>query len=73
MYTANISTVFSTAFDSVMSATVIWLYMLQPKIAIDFILYSSMSVIVICTVVVCDNHCQITVANVTQPMTINWL
>ena len=33
MYTANISTVFSTAFGSVMCATVIWLYTLQSKIA----------------------------------------
>ena len=48
-------------------------YILQPKIAIDLILYSSMSVNVICTVVVCDNHYQITVAQVKQPMTVNWL
>ena len=72
-YTANILTVFSAAFGSVTCATVIWLYILQPKIAIDLILYSSMSVNVMCTVVVCDNHCQITVAHVTQQMTVNWL
>ena len=73
MYTANISTVLSTAFGSIACATVAWLYILQPKIAIDLKLYSSMSVNVMCTVVVCDNHCQITVAHVTQPMTVNWL
>ena len=72
-YTVNISTAFITAFCSVMCATVIWLYILQPEIAIDLILYSSMSVNVMCTTVDCDNHCQITVAHVTQPMTVNWL
>ena len=70
-YTANILTVLSTAFGSVTCATVIWLYILQPKIAIDLKLYSSMSVNAMCTVIVCDNHCQITVAHVTQPMTVN--
>ena len=30
LYTANISTVLSTAFGSVICATVIWLYILQP-------------------------------------------
>ena len=69
--TANIFTVFGTAFGSVNCATVIWLYILQPKIAIDLILYSSMSVNVMCTVVVCDNHCQITVTHLTQLMTVN--
>ena len=43
-YTANILTVVSTAFGSVTCARVIWLYILQPKIAIDLIMYSSMSV-----------------------------
>ena len=70
-YTANILTVFSTAFGSVTCATVIWLYILQPEIAIDLILYFSMSVNVVCTVIDCDNHCQITVAHVTQPVTVN--
>ena len=73
LYTANILTVLSTAFGSVTCATVISLYMLQPKIAIDLKLYSSMSVRVICAVVVCDNHCQTTLAHVTQSMTVNWL
>ena len=45
----------------------------QPKIAIDLKLYSSVSLNVICTAVDCNNHCQITVAHVTQPMTANWL
>ena len=73
IHTANILTVFSTAFGSVTCATVIWLYILQPKIAIDLKLYSSVSLNVMCTVVACNNHCQITVAHVTQPMTVNWL
>ena len=73
IYTANILTVLSTAFGSVTCATVIWLYILQPKIAIDLKLYSSVSLNVMCTVVACNNHCQITVALVTQPMTVNWL
>ena len=72
-YTANILTVLSTAFGSFTCATVIWLHILQPKIAIDLKLYSSVSLNVICTVVVCDNQCQITVAHVTQPITVNWL
>ena len=72
-YTANILTVLSTAFGSVTCATAIWLYILQPKIAIDLKLYSSVSLNVMCTVVDCNNHCQITVAHVTQPMTVNWL
>ena len=72
-YTANILTVYSTAFSSVACATLIWLYILQPKIAIDLKLYSSVSLNVMCTVVACNNHCQITVAHVTQPMTVNWL
>ena len=29
--------------------------------------------IVLYTVIDCDNYCQITVAHVTQPMTVNWL
>ena len=65
--------VLSTAFGSVTCATAIWLYILQPKIAIDLKLYSSVSLNVMCTVVDCNNHCQITVAHVTQPMTVNWL
>ena len=73
MKLANILTVLSTAFRSVTCATVIWLYILQPKIAIDLKLYSSVSLNVLCTVIDCDNHCQITVANVTQPMTVKWL
>ena len=72
-YTANILSVLNTAFGSVTCATVIMLHILQPEIAIDLILYFSMSVNVMCTVVVCDNHCQITVAHVTQSMTVNWL
>ena len=50
--TGNILTVLSTTFGSVTCATVIWLYILQPEIAIDLILYSSVSVDVMCTVVV---------------------
>ena len=50
-YTANILTVLSTAFGSVTCATAIWLYILQPKIAIDLKLYSSVSLNVTCTVV----------------------
>ena len=73
LYTANILTVLSTAFGSVTCATAIWLYILQPKIAIDLKLYSSMSARVLGTAFGCDNHCQITVAHVTQPMTVNWL
>ena len=53
-YTAKFLTVFITAFGSVTCATLIWLYALQPKIAIDLTLYSSMSVNVMCTVVVCE-------------------
>ena len=73
LYTANILTVLSTAFGSVTCATVIWLHILKPKIAIDFKLYSSVSLNVIYSVVACNNHCQITVAHVTQPITVNWL
>ena len=50
-HTANILTVLSTAFGSVTYATVIWLHKLQLKIAIDFKLYSSVSLNVIFTVV----------------------
>ena len=71
--TANIFTVFGTAFGSVNCATVIWLYILQPKIDTDLKLHSAISVNVKCCVVICDNHCQIIVAIVTQPMTVNWL
>ena len=73
MHTANILTVISTAFGSVTCATVIWLCILQPKIAIDLKLHSSMSARVMVTAVCCDNLCQIRVAHVTQPMTVNWL
>ena len=72
-YTANILTVLSTAFGSVTFPTVIWLCMLQPKTAIDHKLYFSMSLSVMGTAVGCDNHCQITVGNVTQLMTVYWL
>ena len=56
-HTANILTVLSTASGSVTCATVIYLHILQPKIAIDFKLYSSVSLNVICTVVDCNNDC----------------
>ena len=56
-YTANILTVLCTAFGSVTCATLIWLHILQPKIAIDFKLYSSGSLNVICTDVDRKNHC----------------
>ena len=72
-YTANILTVLSTAFGSVTCATVIWLHVLEPKIAIGLKLYSSVSLNLMCAVTPCNNHCQITVAHVTQPMTVNWL
>ena len=72
-YSANILTVLSTAFGSVTFLTLLWLWLLQPKAALDLKLYSSMSLTVIGTAVGCDNHCQITVGNVTQPMTVNWL
>jgi len=71
--TENILTVISTAFGSVMFPTVIWLRMLQPKLVIDPKLYLSMSLSVMGTAVGCDNYCQITVGNVTQPMAVNWL
>ena len=73
VYTASILIVHSTAFGSVTCATVIWLHILQPKIVIGFKLHSSVSLNVICTVVDCNNHCQIAVAQETQPMTVNWL
>ena len=73
MYTANILTVLSTAFGSVMFPTVIWLCRLPPKTPIELKLQPSMSLSVMGTAVGCDNHCQITVGNVTQPMTVNWL
>ena len=53
--------------------TVIWLYIVQSKTLFNLKLYSSMSVSVICTAIGCNNHCQITVGNGTQPMTVNWL
>ena len=70
-YTANILTVLSTAFGSVTYATVIWLCISQPKIAIDLKLYSLVSLNVMFTVVAYNNHCQITVAHVTQPMAVS--
>ena len=72
-YIVNILTVISTASGIVKFPTVILLCMLQPKTAIDLKLYSSMSLTAMGTAVGCDNHCQITVGNVTQPMTVNWL
>ena len=72
-YTAKFLTVFITAFGSVTCATLIWLYALQPKIAIDLKMYSSVLLNVMFTAVACDNHCQITVSHVTQTMTVNWL
>ena len=47
--------------------------MMQRKTAIDLKLYSSISLSVLGTAVGCDNHCQITVGNVTLLMTVNWL
>ena len=73
LYTANILTVLSSAFGSVTFPTVIWLYIVQSKTVFDLKRYSSISVIVICTVIGCNNQCQITVGNITQPMTVNWL
>jgi len=73
LHTANILTVLSTAFGSVTFPTVICLCMLQSKTANDGKLYSSISLSVMGTAVGCDNHCQITVGNVTQPMTVNWM
>ena len=70
-YTANILTVPSTAFGSVTCATVIWLHILQPEIAIDLKLYSLVSMNVMSAAVACNNNCQITVAHVKQPMTVN--
>jgi hypothetical protein len=72
-YTANILTVLRTAFGSVTFPTVMWLYIVQSKKLFNLKLYSSMSVSVIYTAIGCNNHCQITVGNVTQPMTVNWL
>ena len=52
---------------------IFWLWMLAPKAAIDLKLHSSFSQSVMGTAVGYDNHCQITVGIVTQPMTVNWL
>ena len=71
--TANILTVLSTAFGSITFPTVIWLRMIQPKTAIYLKLYSSMALSVIGTAIGCDSYCQITVGNVTQPLTVKWL
>ena len=73
LYTTNNLTVLSTAFGSVKFPAVILLCVLQPKTTIDLKLYSSMSLSVIDTIIGCDNYCQITVGNVSQPLTINWL
>ena len=70
-YTANILTVISRAFGSVICATVIWLHKSQPKVAIDLKLCSSVLLNIIFTVVACNNHYQITLPQVTQPMTVN--
>ena len=56
-YIANILTVISTAFGSVTFPTVIWLYMLPTKTAIDIKLCSSMSLSVTGTAVGCDHYC----------------
>ena len=66
-------TVLSTAFGSVIFPTVVWLCKLQHKTSIDLNLYSLMSLSFMGTVIGCDNHCQITVGNVTQPMSVDWL
>ena len=55
-YTANILTVLSTAFGSVMFPTVMWLHILQPNIAISLKLYSSKSVTVMCTTNGCTKY-----------------
>ena len=73
LYTANILTLLCTAFGSVTSPTVIWLCLLQSKTAINVKLHSSMSLSVIGTAVGGYNHCQMTVGNVTKPMTVNGL
>lgn len=36
-------------------------------------LYSSLPLTVMCPALTCNNHIQVTVANVTQPMAIAWL
>ena len=59
--TANIFAMLSTAFGSVTFASVIWLYILQPKIAIDLKLCSSISVNVTCTVIITANDCKLVV------------
>ena len=66
IYSASILTVLSTAFGNVTIPTAIWLCMVQPKTAIDLKLYSTMSLNVKGTAVGYDNHCQITMGNVTQ-------
>ena len=71
--TANILTVLSTAFCSVTFLIVIWLCMLQPKTATDLKLYSSIPLSVMGIAFGCNNHYQITVGNVMQPITVNWL
>ena len=73
LYTANILTVHSTAFGSVACATVIFLHISKSKIAIDIKLYSLVSLNVMSAVGACNNQCQIAVAHVTKPMTLNWL
>ena len=72
-YTANILTILHTALSNVTFPTVIWLCILQPNTAIDLKPCYSMSLSVMGTAVGCDNHCQITVGIIKQPMTVNWL
>ena len=59
IYTAIILTVLITAFGSFTFPNVIWLCMLQLKIAIDLKLYFSMSLSVMGTAIGCNNHYQI--------------
>jgi len=46
--------------------------MVKPKTAVDLKL-SSKAMSDMGTAIVCDNHFQITVGNITHPMTVNWL
>ena len=72
-YTVNILTVLSTAFGSVTFPAVILLFIVESKAAFNLKLYSSVLLNVMGTFVACNNHFQFTVAQVTQPMTVNWL
>ena len=69
IYTANTLTVLSTAFGNVF-ATVIWLSYYSPKQQLISNCTPQSSLSVMCTAVDCDNYCQITVANVTQLLTV---